>query len=57
MKTPQSHFIELKVFLSDESGLDMNSIRVDFEKPLKTSRRKPLKKSLNFNHSQNYAIY
>lgn len=33
IKIPQSHFIELKVFLCDEYGLDMNSIRVDSRSP------------------------
>lgn len=40
MKNLQSRNIELKGLLRDESGLDMDSIRTDFEKALENTQKK-----------------
>lgn len=44
MKNLQSHNIELKSLLCDEFGLDMDSIRDDFEKAFENAQKKTSKK-------------
>lgn len=44
MKMIQSHSIKLKGLLRDESGIDMDSIREDFEKAHENEQKRTTKK-------------